>query len=256
MSIVLNLESEYLETQISRNVELYTTLLLNLLGAGRSGDLELKKKGVLVRPPWFSEKVDWRKFTAPTQATYDDNLDIIKGIFHFYNLDMKTHNDHPVAGEPDENGDEDDQLGEPVGVAVEPAGGVEEEEIMADLAPEEEGVEEEDEEEIVADFAPEEHDGEGEELELNLSDSIEDEEDDGGSSGKESDVSEDDGNGEGGRDGEEEGREDYLPDPEAPLTDQQMNSVARHQKRVVSSLEPARKSKRTRRIPRKFLHFI
>ena len=94
------------------------------------------------------------------------------------------------------------------------------------------------------------------ELELNLSDSIEDEEDDGGSSGKESDVSEDDGNGEGGRDGEEEGREDSLPDPEAPLTDQQMNSVARHQKRVVSSLEPARKSKRTRRIPRKFLHFI
>ena len=213
MSIVLNLESEYLETQISRNVELYTTLLLNLLGAGRSGDLELKKKGVLVRPPWFSEKVDWRKFTAPTQATYDDNLDIIKGIFHFYNLDMKTHNDHPVAGEPDKNGDEDD-------------------------------------------FAPQEHDGEGEELELNLSDSIEDEEDDGGSSGKESDVSEDDGNGEGGRDGEEEGREDYLPDPEAPLTDQQMNSVARHQKRVVSSFEPARKSKRTRRIPRKFLHFI
>ena len=64
----------------SRNVELYTTLLLNFLGAGRSGDLELKKKGVLVKPPWFSDKVDWRKFTAPSKATYDDNLDIIKGI--------------------------------------------------------------------------------------------------------------------------------------------------------------------------------
>ena len=52
-----------------------TTLLLNFLGAGKSGDLELKKKG-----PWFADKVDWRKFTAPSKATYDDNLDIIKGI--------------------------------------------------------------------------------------------------------------------------------------------------------------------------------
>ena len=82
----------------SRNVELYTTLLLNLLG-GRSGDLKLKKKGVLIKPPWFSDKVDWRKFIAPSKATYDDNLDIIKGIFNFYNLDMKVHNDHPVAGD-------------------------------------------------------------------------------------------------------------------------------------------------------------
>ena len=75
------------------------------------------------------------------------------------------------------------------------------------------------------------------------------------SSGRASDVSESDEDGECGRDGEEEELPE-LPDPEAPLTDQQMNSVARHQKRVVSSLEPARKSKRTRRIPRKFLHFI
>ena len=101
----------------SRNVELYTTLLLNLLG-GRSGDLELKKKGVLIKPPWFSDEVDWRKFIAPSKATYDDNLDIIKGIFNFYNLDMKVHNDHPVAGEIEEEDDEEPQLGEPGGVAV------------------------------------------------------------------------------------------------------------------------------------------
>ena len=142
----------------SRNVELYTTLLLNLLGAGRSGDLEQKKKGVLVKPPWFSDKVDWRKFIAPSKATFDDNLDIIKGIFNFYNLDMKVHNDHPVAGEIEEEDDEEPQLGEPGGVAVEPAEGAEEEEIMAAVD-------------------AEEHEVEGEEqLELNLSDGSEDEE--------------------------------------------------------------------------------
>ena len=113
----------------SRNIELHTTLLLNLLGAGRSGDLELKKKGVLVKPPWFSDKVDWRKFIAPSKK-----------------------------------------------------------------------------------------------------------------------------DGEAGRDGEEE-EQPELPDPEAPLTDQQIN-VPRNRKRVVNTLEPARKSKRTRRIPNKFLHFI
>ena len=66
--------------------------------------------------------MDWRKFIAPSKATFDDNLDIIKGIFNFYNLDMKVHNDHPVAGEIEEEDDEEPQLGEPGGVAVEPAG--------------------------------------------------------------------------------------------------------------------------------------
>ena len=68
------------------------------------------------------------------------------------------------------------------------------------------------------------------------------------SSGRASDVSESD------EDGEEE-EQPELPDPEAPLTDQQIN-VPRNRKRVVNTLEPARKSKRTRRIPNKFLHLI
>ena len=102
---------------------------------------------------------------------------------------------------------------------------------------------------------PEQHGVEGEEgLELNLSDGSEDEEDDRESSGRASAVSESDEDGEGGRDGEEE-EQPELPDPEAPLTDQQIN-VPRNRKRVVNTLEPARKSKRTRRIPNKFLHFI
>ena len=71
----------------ARNLELYTVLLLNLLGAGKAGDLELKKKGVLVKPPWFSDKVDWKKFTSASQATADDNLDLVRGIFSFYNLE-------------------------------------------------------------------------------------------------------------------------------------------------------------------------
>ena len=44
---------------------------------------------------------------------------------------MKVHNDHPVAGEIEEEDDEEPQLGEPGGVAVEPAEGAEEEEIIA-----------------------------------------------------------------------------------------------------------------------------
>ena len=149
---------------------------------------------------------------------------------------MKVHNDHPVAGEIEEEDDEEPQLGEPGGVSLEPAGGAEEEEIM-----------------VAVDA--EEHEVKGEEqLELNLSDGSEDEEDDRESSGRASDVSESDEDGEGGRDGEEE-EQPELPDPEAPLTDQQIN-VPRNRKRVVNTLEPARKSKRTRRIPNKFLHFI
>ena len=69
---------------------------------------------------------------------------------------MKVHNDHPVAGEIEEEDDEEPKLGEPGGVAVEPAGGAEEEEIMAAVD-------------------AEEHEVEGEEqLELNLSDGSED----------------------------------------------------------------------------------
>ena len=175
---------------------------------------------------------------------------------------MKVHNDHPVAGEIEEEDDEEPQLGEPGGVSLEPGGGAEEEEIMVAVDAEEHEVKGEEQLELnLSDGSedeevdPEQHGVEGEEgLELNLSDGSEDEEDDRESSGRASDVSESDEDGEGGRDGEEE-EQPELPDPEAPLTDQQIN-VPRNRKRVVNTLEPARKSKRTRRIPNKFLHFI
>ena len=93
----------------ARNLELYTVLLLNLLGAGKAGDLELKKKGVLVKPPWFSDKVDWKKFTSASQATADDNLDLVRGIFSFYNLDMKVHNNYPVVEEQLAAGEDNEQ---------------------------------------------------------------------------------------------------------------------------------------------------
>ena len=38
-------------------------------------------------------------------------------------MDTEVHNDHPVAGEIEEDDDEEPQPGEPGGVAVEPAGG-------------------------------------------------------------------------------------------------------------------------------------
>ena len=75
-------------------------------------------------------------------------------------MDTEVHNDHPVAGEIEEDDDEEPQPGEPGGVAVEPAGGAEEREIMAAVDAEEHEVEGEDEEQ----------------LELNLSDGSEDEE--------------------------------------------------------------------------------
>ena len=83
--------------------------MLNLLGAGKAGDLELKKKGVLVKPPWFSDKVDWKKFTSASQATADDNLDLVRGIFSFYNLDMKVHNNYPVVEEQLAAGEDNEQ---------------------------------------------------------------------------------------------------------------------------------------------------
>ena len=59
----------------------------------------MKKKGVLEKPPWFTDNIDWRKFTSPSQATACDNLDVVRGIFSYYNLDMKRHNVYPVVDE-------------------------------------------------------------------------------------------------------------------------------------------------------------
>ena len=79
-----------------------------------------------------------------------------KRNFQLLQFGNESSYDHPVAGEIEEEDDEEPQLGEPGGVAVEPAGGAEEEEIMAAVD-------------------AEEHEVEGEEqLELNLSDGSED----------------------------------------------------------------------------------
>ena len=37
-------------------------------------------------------KVDYRKFKCASDASMDDNVNLIKGIFDFFHLDWKTHN--------------------------------------------------------------------------------------------------------------------------------------------------------------------
>lgn len=231
----------------SRNVELYTTLLLNLLGAGRSGDLELKKKGVLVKPPWFSDKVDWRKFIAPSKAAFDDNVDIIKGIFSFYNLDIKVHNDHPVAGEIEEEDDEEEGEEEEIaeGAALAPLleeqlvrGVIEQENVEEE---EEEGTDLDEESTEAEDLAPDEE----EVLELNLS--ISDDDLGGETSLVPVEVAQQDGDLE-------------LPDPEARVNVEQERAVnksncvgqAKKQKRALS-LRKRTPSKRVRKVPPKLL---
>ena len=37
-------------------------------------------------------KVDYRKFKCASDASMDDNVNLIKGIFYYFHLDWKTHN--------------------------------------------------------------------------------------------------------------------------------------------------------------------
>ena len=37
-------------------------------------------------------KVDYRKFKCASDASMDDNVNLIKGIFDYFHLDWKTHN--------------------------------------------------------------------------------------------------------------------------------------------------------------------
>ena len=76
---------------MQKNIERFLVLLFNLLGAGRGGDVNLSDK----KPLWFSSKVDYRQFKCASYSPMDNNIDLIKGIFDYYHLDMKTHNKYP-----------------------------------------------------------------------------------------------------------------------------------------------------------------
>jgi hypothetical protein len=80
----------------AKNVEKQTTLYLNLLGAGKGGKLNMTNKtDNTAKPPWFNTKVNWNKYVTPCHASMEDNLAIIKGIFLYFNLDLKVHCMHP-----------------------------------------------------------------------------------------------------------------------------------------------------------------
>ena len=222
----------------------------------------MKKKGVLVKPPWFSDKVDWKKFTSASHATADDNLDLVRGIFSFYNLDMKVHNNYPVveeqlaAGEDNEQDEDQEEPGLLARAVAENDLDVGEEEEIAEgaaLAPlneeqlvggvrEQENVEEGEEETDMDEESTEKEDLASEEeevLELNLSIS----DDDLGGEEVEVEMAEQDGDLE-------------LPNPEARLNIEQERIVkksncvgqAKKQKRALS-VRKRTPSKRVRKVP-------
>ena len=86
----------------SKTVEVYLVLLLNILGAGKGGTVSLTDKKT--KPAWFTTKVNWNKFQSPSHSTMVENVDIIKGIFSHFNLDVKTHClfPPPPAEDPEE----------------------------------------------------------------------------------------------------------------------------------------------------------
>jgi hypothetical protein len=96
----------------ARNVEKQTVLYLNLLGAGHGGKINLKRKtDDTPRPPWFSRQVNWKKYTAPSFATIEDNLEIIKAIFEHFDLNIRTHCVHAPEEEEcmDDLNEDDDE---------------------------------------------------------------------------------------------------------------------------------------------------
>ena len=70
-------------------MERYLVLLFNLLGAGKGGPVSLADKSR--KPAVFSNKVNWKKFHSPSHSTMVENVDLIKGIFAHFNLDIRTH---------------------------------------------------------------------------------------------------------------------------------------------------------------------
>ena len=80
----------------SDNVKLFTTLLLNILGAGQGGTVTVGKKGKSEKPAWF--RGSWATYYSPSYASQEENVEVIRGIFEFHGLDMKTHCLFPLEG--------------------------------------------------------------------------------------------------------------------------------------------------------------
>lgn len=101
----------------SKNVEIYLVLLFNILGAGKGGPISLTNKAM--KPAWFSSKVDWKNFKSASHSTMVENVDLIKGIFSHFNLNMRTHCKYPSP--PAEDHEELQEL--PAEASAEQVGG-------------------------------------------------------------------------------------------------------------------------------------
>ena len=80
-----------------KNIREATELYLSVLGGGKGGRLSLGDK-TKPRPAWFDKNV-WPKFKSVATASMEENIDIIKEIFRYYNLNPKVHCIFPVEEE-------------------------------------------------------------------------------------------------------------------------------------------------------------
>ena len=80
-----------------KNIREATELYLSVLGGGKGGRLSLGDK-TKPRPAWFDKNV-WLKFKSVATASMEENIDIIKEIFRYYNLNPKVHCIFPLEEE-------------------------------------------------------------------------------------------------------------------------------------------------------------
>ena len=89
-----------------KNVERFLVVLLNILDSGKvGGSKTANKERNPIPPPWFTDKVGYLNWKNPSYSNIGDNLDIIKGIFEYFNLDINTHcKNLPIEQHEEEEG--------------------------------------------------------------------------------------------------------------------------------------------------------
>ena len=96
----------------AKNVAKQTVVYLNILDYGKGCTASVADKK-WSKPAFFPPGLSYQNYKHPTQATLEDNEDLIKGIFNYFNLDIKTYCKSNVEQEidnekPEDNTDSDE----------------------------------------------------------------------------------------------------------------------------------------------------
>ena len=86
---------------VAKPVEKMASLLLTIMDAGQGGSITLSDKSK-PKPDWFNANAGWNSYTQPALATFEENTDVIVGIFKYYGIDPKKHNFFPVEEETEQ----------------------------------------------------------------------------------------------------------------------------------------------------------